>query len=164
MCIIQEERNSSLTWDLEVEVAKVIDKGVALGYNFNKNEKNDVNEVDRREVAGVVSVSSGIERYEREVHLDKTMKMRGRNKVYSIKKHEERSLKLSWNLEEEIAKVIETGVALGFNFNGKEKEIGGEVARREMEDEEKLRPVNQQLLVVSWQVSFSVDVSYLLEC
>ena len=33
-------------------------------------------------------------------------------------------------------------MALGFNFNGKEKEIGGEVARREMEDEEKVRVVN----------------------
>ncbi|KAK3229088.1 hypothetical protein Dsin_000969 [Dipteronia sinensis] len=41
---------------------------------------------------------------------------------------------MTWNLDEEICKVIETSVALGFNFNGKKNEIGEEVARRELED------------------------------
>ncbi|KAK2636209.1 hypothetical protein Ddye_031001 [Dipteronia dyeriana] len=39
--------------------------------------------------------------------------------------------KVTWHLDEEIAKVIETDVALGFDFNGKEKEVGEEVVRRE---------------------------------
>ncbi|KAK0601396.1 hypothetical protein LWI29_023866 [Acer saccharum] len=78
--IIQEERNSSLMWDIEVEVAKVIVEGVALGYNFNRNEKKDVNEVDGKEIAGVVSVPSGIERDAWEVHSDTTKKRRGKNK------------------------------------------------------------------------------------
>ncbi|KAK2636379.1 hypothetical protein Ddye_031171 [Dipteronia dyeriana] len=38
------------------------------------------------------------------------------------------------HLDEEIEKVIKTGVALGFDFNGKEKKVGEEVARREFKD------------------------------
>ena len=41
-------------------------------------------------------------------------------------------------MEDEITKVIETGIALGYNFNGKEEVIGAEVARREKEEEERL--------------------------
>ena len=44
-----------------------------------------------------------------------------------------------WNLEEEIAKVIETGVALGFDFGGKEKTIKEELSRREKEDDDRVR-------------------------
>ncbi|KAK1552393.1 hypothetical protein Q3G72_015948 [Acer saccharum] len=47
-----------------------------------------------------------------------------------------------WNLEEEVTKVIEVAVALGFDFNGKEDEIGEQIARREMEDEERMREGN----------------------
>ena len=51
-----------------------------------------------------------------------------------VQEEEIERLRASWNLEEEITKVIETGVALGYNFNGKEELIGAEVARREKED------------------------------
>ncbi|KAK3218927.1 hypothetical protein Dsin_012897 [Dipteronia sinensis] len=39
-----------------------------------------------------------------------------------------------WNLEVEVAKVIEFGVALGFDFHGKEIEIGEVIAQMENED------------------------------
>ncbi|KAK1582570.1 hypothetical protein Q3G72_016327 [Acer saccharum] len=42
-------------------------------------------------------------------------------------------------MEEEIARVIETGVALGFDFGGKEDSIREELRRREVEDEERLK-------------------------
>ncbi|KAI9161588.1 hypothetical protein LWI28_018881 [Acer negundo] len=45
---------------------------------------------------------------------------------------------LARNFEEETSKVIEIGVALGFDFKGKENEVVLEVARREREDEESL--------------------------
>ncbi|KAK3221054.1 hypothetical protein Dsin_015024 [Dipteronia sinensis] len=93
-----------------------------------------------------------------------TKKRRGQKRVYSAKKHGMRTrnanncecqeqssaqarmqkkirTKENRNLEEEIAKVIEIGVALGFNFNGREEEIGGVVAQRELEDEERLKNV-----------------------
>ncbi|KAK2653707.1 hypothetical protein Ddye_013563 [Dipteronia dyeriana] len=41
-------------------------------------------------------------------------------------------------LEDEIAKVIEVGVALGFDFNEKENVLEDVIARREKEDDEKL--------------------------
>ena len=45
-----------------------------------------------------------------------------------------------WNLVDEVAKVIETGKALGFDFNGREEEISVIVAIREEEDEERIKP------------------------
>ncbi|KAK0570504.1 hypothetical protein LWI29_002241 [Acer saccharum] len=41
---------------------------------------------------------------------------------------------LSWSLDEEISKVIETGIALGFDFGNNVREIRNELARREEED------------------------------
>ena len=46
----------------------------------------------------------------------------------------EKVCKGSWNLEEEIAKVIKMGVVLGFDFNDKEKELVKVLRRREKED------------------------------
>ncbi|KAI9194594.1 hypothetical protein LWI28_007426 [Acer negundo] len=45
--------------------------------------------------------------------------------------------RLMWNLEEEITRVIETGVALGIDFDGKEKAFSEELVRREKEDIER---------------------------
>ncbi|KAK1587719.1 hypothetical protein Q3G72_016150 [Acer saccharum] len=42
-------------------------------------------------------------------------------------------------VEEEIARFIETGVSLGFDFGGKEDLIREELRRREVEDEERLK-------------------------
>ncbi|KAK3194729.1 hypothetical protein Dsin_026039 [Dipteronia sinensis] len=44
-----------------------------------------------------------------------------------------------WNLDEEVAKIIETGRVLGFDFNSREEEVKTFVARREMEDKERSR-------------------------
>ncbi|KAK0572848.1 hypothetical protein LWI29_038119 [Acer saccharum] len=41
---------------------------------------------------------------------------------------------LSWSLDEEISKVIETGIALGFDFGNNVREIRNELAQREEED------------------------------
>ncbi|KAK3229710.1 hypothetical protein Dsin_001591, partial [Dipteronia sinensis] len=45
----------------------------------------------------------------------------------------------SWNLEEEIAKVIETRVTLIFDFKGAEQEMVQEIKRRELEDDSRLK-------------------------
>ncbi|KAK3227437.1 hypothetical protein Dsin_007299 [Dipteronia sinensis] len=42
--------------------------------------------------------------------------------------------KILWCLEEEIVKVIKTGVALGIDFGGNQKDIMEEISRRELED------------------------------
>ena len=51
------------------------------------------------------------------------------------------------DIEVEIAKAIETGVALGFDFNGHEKEMAKIIARREEEDEAQLK-VFRELIVL----------------
>ena len=38
-----------------------------------------------------------------------------------------------WNLDVDVTKVIKAGVALGFNFHGKEKEVTEEIYRRQLE-------------------------------
>ncbi|KAI9185240.1 hypothetical protein LWI28_005562 [Acer negundo] len=47
-----------------------------------------------------------------------------------------------WNLEEEVSKVLEVAMTLGFDFNINEDEIGEQIARREIEDEERIREGN----------------------
>ncbi|KAI9187287.1 hypothetical protein LWI28_026386 [Acer negundo] len=42
---------------------------------------------------------------------------------------------VAWKLNQEVIKVIETGVALGFNFNSQVEDIGVEITMRELEDE-----------------------------
>ncbi|KAK1571324.1 hypothetical protein Q3G72_015128 [Acer saccharum] len=46
-------------------------------------------------------------------------------------------------LDIEITKVIETGAALGFDFQGKEQEVAEIIARKEKEDEERLNEQNR---------------------
>ena len=46
-----------------------------------------------------------------------------------------RNQTVNWKLSEEVAKVIEVGVALGFDFQGREDSISEEIRRRETEDE-----------------------------
>ncbi|KAI9195470.1 hypothetical protein LWI28_015177 [Acer negundo] len=46
---------------------------------------------------------------------------------------------LEWNLDKEISKVIEIGCALGYDFSRKKNFIGEELRRWEMEDERRLR-------------------------
>ena len=41
--------------------------------------------------------------------------------------------------EEEITKVLETGAALGFDFNGREEEISQVISIMEREDEERVK-------------------------
>ncbi|KAI9198958.1 hypothetical protein LWI28_025070 [Acer negundo] len=40
----------------------------------------------------------------------------------------------SWNISQEVVKVIEIGIALGFDFNGQEKEVSDEILRHKLED------------------------------
>ncbi|KAK0571011.1 hypothetical protein LWI29_009802 [Acer saccharum] len=47
--------------------------------------------------------------------------------------------RLVWNLEEEIAIVIKTRVALGIDFYGKEKAFSEELIKRKKEDNERLK-------------------------
>lgn len=51
---------------------------------------------------------------------------------------EEESRKILWNTEEKVAKVIETGAALGFDYNGQEEEIVEYVTLRKREDEDRV--------------------------
>ncbi|KAK0574714.1 hypothetical protein LWI29_027852 [Acer saccharum] len=44
---------------------------------------------------------------------------------------------MKWNLDEEVAKIIETWVALGFDFNGRDDKVAMILARRKTEDEER---------------------------
>ena len=52
--------------------------------------------------------------------------------------------RLVWNLEEENSRVIETGVALGFDFGDEEESIREELRRREIEDESRLRETSDR--------------------
>ncbi|KAK0570630.1 hypothetical protein LWI29_004098 [Acer saccharum] len=52
----------------------------------------------------------------------------------------------SWNIEAEIAKVIDIGKVVGFNFVGREQEVAEQLFRRECEDKERLKE-NHQLYV-----------------
>ncbi|KAI9194238.1 hypothetical protein LWI28_004328 [Acer negundo] len=44
----------------------------------------------------------------------------------------------TWNVDEEVAKVLETGAALRFDFNGNEEEIVEVVSSRKREDEKRM--------------------------
>ncbi|KAK0586415.1 hypothetical protein LWI29_006497 [Acer saccharum] len=156
-CKETAEDSQKQTWNLEVEITKVIEQGVAIGYNFNRRAREEESESEGEE--------EDLNMEEGEVQAIVVTKSKGRKKTQAVKKHgmqtrnsairqsqdqadslnltqQKRRPKLSWNLEDEIAKVIETGVALGFNFNNREKEIGEEIARRELEDKEKMDLVN----------------------
>ncbi|KAK3204424.1 hypothetical protein Dsin_018470 [Dipteronia sinensis] len=50
--------------------------------------------------------------------------------------------KLAWDLEVEVAKVIEVGVAMGFDFNGKGNEVAAIIRDREMVDVRRLSKNN----------------------
>ncbi|KAI9166259.1 hypothetical protein LWI28_029071 [Acer negundo] len=84
--------------NLDVELSKVIEKGVELGFlKFpNSGDKGGVDNEERDD-----------------------------------------NLAVAWSLSEEVAKVIETGVALRFDFSGRMDKNAAEISRREKEDEER---------------------------
>ena len=49
----------------------------------------------------------------------------------------------SWNLEVEIAKVIETGATLGFNFNLTNKGVVEAITAREVEDVDRFQELQK---------------------
>ncbi|TXG64039.1 hypothetical protein EZV62_011033 [Acer yangbiense] len=57
----------------------------------------------------------------------------------------------SWSLSLEIAKVIEMGVTLGFDFHGNEDSVSEEVAKRILEDEERLREIRLGIRLSYWR-------------
>ncbi|KAK3199767.1 hypothetical protein Dsin_023182 [Dipteronia sinensis] len=83
-------------WDVDVELSKVVEKGVELGYlKFPKSVNN----------GGVANEGRG----------DSSAEAR--------------------SLNEEVAKVIEMEVELGFDFNGSVDKVAAEISRREKDDE-----------------------------
>ncbi|KAK1551224.1 hypothetical protein Q3G72_032272 [Acer saccharum] len=108
----RQQSNKSY-WNLEEEIAKVIEKGVSLGYVFKSNEKD-------RDKEHIVM---------QEDH-------------YNSRSNQGESQENSWNFDNEVAKVIEVGVALGFDFNGNEVEIGEKIANREKEDKALMATAN----------------------
>ncbi|KAK2659274.1 hypothetical protein Ddye_005807 [Dipteronia dyeriana] len=72
---------------------------------------------------------------------------------------------MSWCLEEEVAKVIEIGVALGFDFGGNKKDITEEIYGRKLEDITRMPDLDiyQFLPVWLWAVCCLNDYS-ILEC
>ncbi|KAK3227568.1 hypothetical protein Dsin_007430 [Dipteronia sinensis] len=112
------------------------------------------------DVARTVSIASTREadrrpEIQRRTSKDKneTGRTTRKNQEESQDENGERTEKL-WNLEDEVTKVIEVGIALGLDFNGKETEIGERIARREREDEELMAVgnVNILMIVISWNV------------
>ncbi|KAI9165982.1 hypothetical protein LWI28_024068 [Acer negundo] len=94
---------------LEEEIAKVVEKGVALGrIVISRNNAGD----DRR-------------------GRSQNSNENGQNRGGGVSES-------SWNLEEEVTKVIEVGMVVGFDFNGKEHEVREEIAKREKQDVDKL--------------------------
>ncbi|KAK3225267.1 hypothetical protein Dsin_005129 [Dipteronia sinensis] len=51
-----------------------------------------------------------------------------------------------WNLEEEVMKVLEKGLAIGLNFNGRKKELLEIIARREEENDDRFRDLVRSLV------------------
>ncbi|KAK2651968.1 hypothetical protein Ddye_011824 [Dipteronia dyeriana] len=107
-------------WNLKDEIAKVVEKGVALGYVF-KYKETRVNNGGSCDNHGIISEgnSVGVETGGQTGNDEDTM----------------------WSLEDEIGKVLEVMVTLGFDFNSKEVEISGVITQREKEDEERLAEI-----------------------
>ncbi|KAK2650230.1 hypothetical protein Ddye_017719 [Dipteronia dyeriana] len=74
----------------------------------------------------------------RESSLDKTFLQKGPKQILR-QRQDDRLTDTSWNLDVEMEKVIEVRVALGFDFNNKEEEIREVIARREKEDNDRLK-------------------------
>ncbi|KAK1556303.1 hypothetical protein Q3G72_002377 [Acer saccharum] len=113
------EDSPKQTWNLEVEITKVIEQGVAIGYNFNRRAREEESESEGEE--------EDLNMEEGEVQATVVTKSKGRKKTQAVKKHgmqtrnsairqsqdqanslnltqQKRRPKLSWNLEDEIAK------------------------------------------------------------
>ncbi|TXG64505.1 hypothetical protein EZV62_011499 [Acer yangbiense] len=54
---------------------------------------------------------------------------------------------VAWNLEDEVVKVLEKGMALGFNFNGKKKELIEIIACREDVNDNRFQDLIKQVLL-----------------
>ncbi|KAK0600503.1 hypothetical protein LWI29_015607 [Acer saccharum] len=213
---VDKDSSENRSWSLEVELAKVIEKGVELGVNFNKSNYEErkqqltlcpliasgewgtnggdiENRKEREEWVSVGSCDSdsvdgdsmegdndlkgvnidgpaidlfvdlgGLEPFVRKgkvgnsvdslcpliarrsnknPSLPRSHKMktrrgaRGFDSKASIKSFGKENIaskvkKVSWNLKEELAKVIIAGVDLGYDFKGREKETVKEIVRR----------------------------------
>ncbi|KAK0596443.1 hypothetical protein LWI29_015734 [Acer saccharum] len=107
--VSDDSRTVRIYWNLEEEITKVIEKGVALGHIVNSKiidrEKGGANSHNFQEAATTGSRD-------------------GQNTGVL-------SADSSWNLDEEVTKVIEVGAALGVDFNSKEAEIREVIVRRE---------------------------------
>ena len=55
--------------------------------------------------------------------------------------------KVTWNLEDEVAKVLEKGLALGFNFCGKKQELVEIIARRKEANDFRFRDLVRSLVL-----------------
>ena len=54
---------------------------------------------------------------------------------------------MAWNLEDEVMKVLEKGMALGFNFNGKKKELLEIIAGREDVNDNRFQDLVRRLVL-----------------
>ena len=90
-------------------MAKLIEKRVALGHDLKARHKVSDLEAQKKWIGNQENNNnSGIE---------------GGS-------HGGSSRQFGWNLEMEVAKILEVGAALGFDFNGKEGEIGKILSRK----------------------------------
>ena len=120
-CMKGREPAKRCYWNLEEEMAKLIEKRVALGHDFKARHKAPDLEAKTKRIGNQEDInSSGIEGG---IHGGI---------------HGGSSSQSGWSLEMEVAKILEVGAALGFDFNGNEGEIGEILSRREKEDEDRL--------------------------
>ncbi|KAK3211863.1 hypothetical protein Dsin_016569 [Dipteronia sinensis] len=103
-------------------------------------------------VRGLTVVSSGIlkkNRGMRGTFLTRSHSMTLRSFCNSMIQNAEINSKEVWNLEEEFAKVLEKGLAIGLNFNGRRKELLEIIAKRKEVNDNRFRD-----LMISIQVTF----------
>ena len=55
--------------------------------------------------------------------------------------------KLAWNIEDEVVKVLEKGMALGFNFNEKKNELLDIIAKRDKVNDNRFRDLVRRLVL-----------------
>ena len=100
-------------WNLEEEIAKVIEKRGYPGGMFTIQKLRGLIKINKDKVVQQEDMG--------------TLRTNPNDALVNI-----------WDLEEEVTKVIEVGTELGFDFTGREVELGEQIVAREKEENERL--------------------------
>ncbi|KAK0579209.1 hypothetical protein LWI29_022866 [Acer saccharum] len=119
-----------------------------VNWNIKKRNKDGCF-IGRELVQNLAVASSSISKKRRSTssNLMRIHNMKTRSiSVGETRLHHKLEEKEVWNLDDEIVKVFERGLALGLDFNGRKKEISELIARRDVKNDNRFRVLVKTLV------------------